>query len=115
MALLAGAPHAFAQRGPAARTTPAPATEATPVPPESKSVTEHELTLDGKTLRYAATAGNLLIDDEEDKPYGSIFYVVYTLAGVTDSRIRPVAFLYNGGPGSASLWLHMGSVGPCAW
>jgi carboxypeptidase C (cathepsin A) len=112
MALVAGAPQAFAQRGPGAQTPPAPAAEPTPVPPENSSVTDHELTLDGKTLRYAATAGNLLINDEEDKPYGSIFYVAYTLAGVTDSRTRPVTFLYNGGPGSASLWLHMGSVGP---
>jgi len=70
------------------------------------------MTLDGKTLRYTATAGNLLINDDEDKPYGSIFYVGYTLAGVTDPRTRPVTFMYNGGPGSASLWLHMGSVGP---
>jgi carboxypeptidase C (cathepsin A) len=97
MVLLAGAPQAFAQRGPGAQTPPAPAAEPTPVPPESSSVTDHELTLDGKTLRYAATAGNLLINDEEDKPYGSIFYVAYTLSGVTDSRTRPVTFLYNGG------------------
>ncbi len=109
--LLAYAPHAFAQRGgvPAAA---APANDTIPVPPETNSVTDHELTLDNKTLRYSATAGNLLIDDEEAKPYGSIFYVAYTLAGVTDPRTRPVTFLYNGGPGSASLWLHMGSVGP---
>jgi carboxypeptidase C (cathepsin A) len=109
--LLAGAPQAYAQRGPAP-SPPAPANETTPVPPETSSVTDHELALDGKTLRYAATAGNLVIDDEEEKPYGSIFYVAYTLAGVTDTRTRPVTFMYNGGPGSASLWLHMGSVGP---
>ena len=105
-------PGALAQRGGAAQ-TPAPAAgDATPIPPETNSVTDHELTLDGKALRYNATAGNLLITDEEEKPYGSIFYVAYTLAGVSDLRTRPVTFLYNGGPGSASLWLHMGSVGP---
>jgi carboxypeptidase C (cathepsin A) len=109
-ALLAASSPGFAQRGGApAPTVPA---ETIPVPPESASVTDHELTLDGKALRYSATAGNLLIDDEEEKPYGSIFYVAYTLGGVTDPRTRPVTFLYNGGPGSASLWLHMGSVGP---
>ena len=112
VALLGVAPHAWSQRGGNAQPSPAPSAEATPVPPESNSVTEHELTLDGKALRYTATAGNLVIDDDEDKPYGSIFYVGYTLAGVTDPRTRPVTFLYNGGPGSASLWLHMGSVGP---
>ncbi|MDR3704085.1 MAG: peptidase S10 [Candidatus Sulfopaludibacter sp.] len=101
----------LAQRGPGAPTAPA-AAEPTPVPPENSSVTEHELTLDGKALHYAATAGTLLIDDEEEKPYGSIFYVAYTLAGVSDPRTRPVTFLYNGGPGSASVPLHMASVGP---
>lgn len=111
-ALAALAPLTSAQRGPAAQAPPAAAAESTPVPPETSSVTEHEFTLDGKALRYTATAGNLLINDEADKPYGSIFYVGYTLAGVSDPRTRPVTFLYNGGPGSASLWLHMGSVSP---
>lgn len=82
-----------------------------PVPQEKNSVTHHELTLDGRTIHYSATAGTLLIRDEEDKPYGSIFYVAYTEDGV-DAKSRPVTFLYNGGPGAASLWLHMGSVGP---
>ncbi|TCK73686.1 S10 family peptidase [Acidipila rosea] len=83
-----------------------------PIPPEKTSVTHHELTLNGKTLHYTATAGTLLIrDDKEEKPYGSIFYVAYTLDGA-EAKSRPVTFLYNGGPGSATLWLHMGSVGP---
>jgi carboxypeptidase C (cathepsin A) len=85
--------------------------ENTPIPPERSSVTHHELTLGGKTLKYTATAGTLLIRDEEDKPYGSIFYVAYTLDG-PEAKSRPVSFLYNGGPGSASLWLHMGSFSP---
>src|SRR5262249_13342418 len=84
----------------------------TPVPPEKSSVTTHEMTLDGKTLKYTATAGNLLIRDEENQPNASFFYVAYTLDGVSDLRTRPVTFLYNGGPGSASMWLHMGSVAP---
>jgi carboxypeptidase C (cathepsin A) len=83
----------------------------TPVTPEKSSVTHHELTLAGKSLKYTATAGTLLIRDEEDKPYGSIFYVAYTLDGA-DAATRPVSFLYNGGPGSATLWLHMGSFSP---
>lgn len=83
----------------------------TPVPPERSSVTHHELSLGGKSLKYTATAGTLLIRDEEDKPYGSIFYVAYTLDGA-DPTTRPVSFLYNGGPGSATLWLHMGSFSP---
>ena len=82
-----------------------------PIPPEKNSVTQHDLMMDGSTLHYAATAGNLLIDGEEAQPAASVFYVAYTLEGA-DSRTRPVTFLYNGGPGSASMWLHMGSVGP---
>ncbi len=85
--------------------------ETTPIPPEKSSATHHDMTLDGKKLRYTATAGTLLIRDEEDKPYGSMFYVAYTLDGV-EAQTRPVSFLYNGGPGSASLWLHMGSFSP---
>ena len=87
--------------------------EPTPaVPPEKTSVTHHDLTLDGKPLHYTATASTLLIrDGEDDHPYGTIFSVAYTLDGA-DPNTRPVTFLYNGGPGSATLWLHMGSVGP---
>lgn len=84
----------------------------TPIPAEASAVTHHDLALNGKTLRYTANAGNLLIRDDEDKPNASVFYVAYTLDGVADAKTRPVTFLYNGGPGSASLWLHMGSVGP---
>jgi len=82
------------------------------IPPEQASVTHHEMTLDGRPLRYAATAGTLLIDDNAGKHNGSVFYVAYTLEGITDARTRPVTFLYNGGPGSASLWMHMGSFAP---
>ncbi len=85
--------------------------DATPIPPEKTVATHHELALGGKTLKYTATAGTLLIRDEEDKPYGSIFYVAYTLDGA-EAQARPVSFLYNGGPGSATLWLHMGSFSP---
>jgi len=82
-----------------------------PITPEKAVATHHELALGGKTLKYTATAGTLLIHDEEDKAYGSIFYVAYTLDGA-DAGTRPVSFLYNGGPGSATLWLHMGSFSP---
>jgi carboxypeptidase C (cathepsin A) len=102
-----------AQRGPGAQSAAPVISEATnSIPPETSSVTEHDFTLDGKPLHYLATAGTLLINDEEDKPYGSIFYVAYTLGGASDLRTRPVTFLYNGGPGSASVPLHMASVGP---
>jgi len=114
VALLA-APYLSAQRPAAPAAVPAqanPERPATPVPPEKSSVTQHELALEGKSLRYSATAGNLLIPGDDDQPYASVFYVGYTLDGVSDPRTRPVTFLYNGGPGSASMWLHMGSIGP---
>ena len=86
-----------------------------PVPQEITSVTQHQITVNGQVLHYTATAGNLLISriahDEMEEPYHSVFYVAYTQDGA-DSRTRPITFLYNGGPGSATIWLHMGSVGP---
>jgi len=101
------------QRGNAAPAAQANAERpATPIPPEKNSVTPHEIALGGKTLRYTAAAGNLLIQGDDEQPNASVFYVAYTLDGVTDMRTRPVTFLYNGGPGSASMWLHMGSIGP---
>jgi carboxypeptidase C (cathepsin A) len=82
-----------------------------PVPPETTSTTKHDLTVGGQTIHYTATAGNLLIRDEQDKPNASIFYVAYTQDGV-EAKNRPVTFFYNGGPGAATIWLHMGSFGP---
>jgi len=71
----------------------------------------HSITVGGRTLAYHATAGTLTIRDTDGKPRASIFYVAYTL-DTKDQRRRPVTFFYNGGPGSASLWLHLGSLGP---
>jgi carboxypeptidase C (cathepsin A) len=82
-----------------------------PIPPETKSETKHDWSAGGRTVHYTATAGNLLIRDEADKANGSIFYVAYTEDGAP-AKSRPVTFLYNGGPGSATIWMHMGSVGP---
>ncbi len=86
-----------------------------PIPKEETSVTQHQMTVAGQTIHYTATAGNLLIakedHDQAEKPYHSIFYVAYTQDGA-DAKTRPVTFLYNGGPGSATIWLEMGSVGP---
>jgi carboxypeptidase C (cathepsin A) len=103
---------AFAQRGAAAEKPAEKADEASiPIPPESTSVTKHDWTSGGQTIHYTATAGNLLIKDEKDQANGSIFYVAYTEDGA-DGKARPVTFFYNGGPGAATIWLHMGSFGP---
>jgi carboxypeptidase C (cathepsin A) len=83
-----------------------------PMPEEKSSVTHHTLTLDGKRLPYTATAGTLLLKDEDGTVKASVFYVAYTLDGVKDPADRPVTFSFNGGPGAASLWVHMGAFGP---
>lgn len=83
----------------------------TPVPAEKSSVTQHTLLLNGQTIHYTATAGNLLIRNKDNEPNGSMFYVAYTQDGPS-AKGRPVTFLYNGGPGSSTIWLHMGSFGP---
>ncbi len=90
---------------------PAAAAE-TPVPKEEMSVTEHTLRVGGQTIAYKATAGTILLKNENDEPVGLMYAVAYTRSDVKDLSTRPVAFLYNGGPGSASMWLHMGAFGP---
>jgi carboxypeptidase C (cathepsin A) len=80
-------------------------------PVEERAVSSHHsVTVDGRTLKYTTTAGTLTIRDNAGKPTASIFYTADTLEGARGSR-RPVTFFYNGGPGSASLWLRMGSFG----
>jgi carboxypeptidase C (cathepsin A) len=81
-------------------------------PVEERAVaTRHSAAVNGRTLPYTATAGTLTIRDVAGKPKASLFYTAYTLDGAASSQ-RPVMFFYNGGPGSASLWLRMGSFGP---
>jgi carboxypeptidase C (cathepsin A) len=81
-------------------------------PVEERTVsTRHSVSLAGRAVPYTATAGTLTVRDNAGKPKASIFYTAYTLDGAPTSR-RPVMFFYNGGPGSASLWLRIGSFGP---
>jgi carboxypeptidase C (cathepsin A) len=80
----------------------------TEVPP---IVTHHQITVDGKLLKYTATAGKLPIKRDDGKTEALMFYVAYTLDG-QDPAKRPLTFAFNGGPGSASIWLHMGALGP---
>ena len=75
------------------------------------SVTHHQVTVNGKLLRDTATAGRLPIRNGEGTTEALMFYVAYTLDGA-DAATRPLTFAYNGGPGSASVWLHMGALGP---
>ncbi len=73
--------------------------------------TPHTLMLKGKKLDYEATAGTMLLKDEEGKTTASIFYVAYTETGA-NLATRPITFCFNGGPGSSSVWLHLGAFGP---
>lgn len=75
---------------------------------ELRKSTQHTAIIGGRSIGYTATAGTLTIRNDEGKPTASMFYVAYTTGGAR----RPVTFLYNGGPGSSTLWLHMGSLGP---
>jgi carboxypeptidase C (cathepsin A) len=84
-----------------------------PIPPEKTSVSHGSVEVGGRTVHYTATAGNVLIrEDKEDKPEASVFYVAYTVDDGNDRSKRPVTFFFNGGPGSSSVWLHMGSFAP---
>ncbi|MBV8202355.1 MAG: peptidase S10, partial [Acidobacteria bacterium] len=81
-------------------------------PKAEQSVTEHSVEIGGKTVDYAATAGTLILRNDKDEPTAAVGYVAYTLRGAADPARRAVTFAYNGGPGSSSVWLHMGALGP---
>ncbi|MGH8378961.1 MAG: S10 family peptidase [Gammaproteobacteria bacterium] len=110
LALLLAAPAFAVDVPPTAK--PAVASSAAPAPKEEKVVTQHNVVINGQTIKYTATAGTLLLRDDKGEPTASVFYVAYTKDGVSDTKHRPVTFLYNGGPGSSSIWLHMGAFGP---
>ncbi len=90
----------------------ASAPPATPVPVAESSVTQHSAQIAGHTVHYTATAGTLIIHDDSGKPIASMDYAAYTRDGFKDKSVRPLTFAYNGGPGSSSIWIHMGALGP---
>lgn len=81
-------------------------------PPPRRFVTEHRLQSGGTDLRYTATAEDVYLHDADGKPTATFFTLSYTKAGVARPEERPVTFVFNGGPGSSSIWLHFGLVGP---
>jgi carboxypeptidase C (cathepsin A) len=121
------------QQSPAPQTTPAPQPTASPAaspagppggaqrrpqeqptPPaeEPPVVTHHEISVGGKTLRYTATVGLMPIKNRDGETEARMFFTAYTVDRGETSRRRPLTFAFNGGPGSASIWLHMGAIGP---
>jgi carboxypeptidase C (cathepsin A) len=88
------------------------------------SITQHSVTIGGETIRYTATAGTIVLkeevektgdqqgESEGEKPKATIFFIAYTRDDVSDLGKRPITFSFNGGPGSSSVWLHLGLLGP---
>lgn len=88
------------------------ATQPREIPEKAPSVTHHQINLNGSTLRYTATTGMLPIKNQTSGVVeGNIFYVYYSKDGENPAT-RPISFIFNGGPGSSSVWLHMGAWGP---
>ncbi|MBS1640017.1 MAG: peptidase S10 [Bacteroidetes bacterium] len=77
-----------------------------------KSVTRGSVTIEGKSINYEANAGTLVLKNNQDVPTISMSYVAYFKDGEKDLSKRPITFIYNGGPGSSTVWLHMGCWGP---
>ncbi len=73
---------------------------------------EHQITLNGSTLRYRSTVGTLKLRNEKGEVTANIFFTAYDKLGGQNQDKRPITFVFNGGPGSASIWLHMGGIGP---
>src|SRR6184192_3536982 len=111
---LLGASLCFAQKQPPPdKAAEKPKEEKKPPVPEEKVVqTKHSLKIGGQEIKYTATAGTILLKLEDGTPKASIFYVAYTKDDVSDPSHRPLTFSFNGGPGSSSVWLHLGLFGP---
>lgn len=107
---------AIAQPPPQGAQTPAekPKEEKkTPPAPEEKSVpTKHSMRMGGQEIKYTATTGTMLLKLEDGTPKASVFYIAYTKDEVSELAQRPITFTFNGGPGSSSVWLHLGAFGP---
>jgi carboxypeptidase C (cathepsin A) len=74
--------------------------------------TSHSVVIDGQRIDYQATAGHLTMLKEDGTPRAKVFFIAYTRTGVKDPASRPLTFSFNGGPGSSSVWLHLGVLGP---
>ncbi len=112
LAILLWTPALFAEDA-ASHQSPPAATQSSSSPGDKLSITEHELTIAGQKLRYRATAGTLVQKDDSGKPKADLFFVAYEKLPLPENRAdRPITFLFNGGPGAASVWLHLGAVGP---
>lgn len=96
--------------------TPGEQSQAPPKPPEVEEkppvVTEHEIKIRGKSLKYFVTTGMMPIKNEKGETEANLFYMAYTVNSAEGDPRRPLMFSFNGGPGSSSVWLHLGALGP---
>lgn len=86
--------------------------DSTSVPKPKSFITTHQITNGGKVIKYKAIASETYLKNTSDEPVASIWSVAYVQEGIDDQTKRPVTFVFNGGPGTASVWLHMGMFGP---
>lgn len=86
--------------------------EPKPISPPKSFVTQHQIRIGTENISFTATAAETYLKDKNAEPVASIWSVAYTRSDVGDMTRRPVTFVFNGGPGSASVWLHMGMFGP---
>jgi carboxypeptidase C (cathepsin A) len=93
--------------------------EEKPTPKDNIVTTKHSVRIGGKTIKYTVTTGTMVMkeevndkDGEVEKPRAQIFFTAYTRDNVKDKSKRPITFSFNGGPGSSSVWLHLGVLGP---
>jgi carboxypeptidase C (cathepsin A) len=93
---------------------PQPAANRQPPPVVNDHIVEthHSAKIGGQELKYTATAGTMVMRAEDGTPRATVFFVAYTKDDVADRGKRPITFAFNGGPGSASVWLHLGALGP---
>jgi carboxypeptidase C (cathepsin A) len=89
-----------------------PEAAAAPVAAAEIATSRHSVKIDGALVNVTAHAGTMQLCDEEGKPVALFGFIAYTRDGVADLSRRPIVFAYNGGPGSSSIWLHMGALGP---
>ncbi|MFN4146436.1 MAG: S10 family peptidase [Runella sp.] len=83
-----------------------------PFNPDMSVVTDHETTIKGQKVVYRATAGNMPVFDEEGKAIAGLFYMYYERTDLKDRSMRPLVISFNGGPGTASVWMHLAYTGP---
>ena len=104
-----------------AATKPEEKKEEKPAPKDNLVESKHSVQIGGKAIKYTVTVGTIVLKEETadrekeaegEKPRAQVFFIAYTKDGVRDRSNRPISFSFNGGPGSSSVWLHLGVLGP---